>query len=488
MNSDAKLAERPEALITVLAAILAMRIVSLWFNRTDLFFDEAQYWAWAQEPAFGYYSKPPMLAWVIGLFTGLCGSDTPFCIRLAAPVIHTATAFAVFLAGRAVYGARAGFWSAVVYATLPAVSLSSTLISTDVPLLLFWAFALWAFWRLRKTGKLRWAIVLGLAFGTGLMSKYAMGYFILCTALFFIITPQARPVLRWPSLWLALAIGISILAPNLWWNWQHSFATFSHTADNANWQGRLFNPLQALEFLGAQLGVFGPILFASFLSAIWQSLRAGPPEEDRYLLALSVPILAAILMQALLSRAHANWAATAYVAATIFVTHKFLELNIKGWFRASLCLHTALLLLISVAVTIATPTRFALPFGVNPFDRLFGWREIAAATRHELDRSEYGAVLSPNRALSVELIYHLRGRSEPVYAWHGGGRPQDHFQMTRPYTRDMDKPTLLVSATPHGSGILERFETSKPVGEAEIGYGPVRKVWFFRLSGLRPAL
>ena len=52
----------PVWLVVALGALLAIRLVALVFNRTDLFFDEAQYWAWSVEPAFGYYSKPPLIA------------------------------------------------------------------------------------------------------------------------------------------------------------------------------------------------------------------------------------------------------------------------------------------------------------------------------------------------------------------------------------------------------------------------------------------
>jgi hypothetical protein len=31
----------------------------------DLSFDEAQYWTWSLSPAWGYYSKPPFLSWLI---------------------------------------------------------------------------------------------------------------------------------------------------------------------------------------------------------------------------------------------------------------------------------------------------------------------------------------------------------------------------------------------------------------------------------------
>ena len=63
-------------------------------------------------------------------------------MRALSPILYPVTSIFVFLAARALYGDRIGFWSAVVPATLPAASFSSLLISTDVPLLLFWTVAL----------------------------------------------------------------------------------------------------------------------------------------------------------------------------------------------------------------------------------------------------------------------------------------------------------------------------------------------------------
>ena len=44
-------------LVGLLALILAARLIALHVNATDLFFDEAQYWSWGEDPAFGYYSQ-----------------------------------------------------------------------------------------------------------------------------------------------------------------------------------------------------------------------------------------------------------------------------------------------------------------------------------------------------------------------------------------------------------------------------------------------
>ena len=67
----------PILLALLLAAILAVRIVGLAVSNAELYFDEAQYWSWAQQFDFGYFTKPPLIAWIIGAATSVCG-DTPF--------------------------------------------------------------------------------------------------------------------------------------------------------------------------------------------------------------------------------------------------------------------------------------------------------------------------------------------------------------------------------------------------------------------------
>jgi hypothetical protein len=43
------------AFLAVVGVIAALRLLALAFNRTDLYMDEAQYWAWSLEPAHGNY-------------------------------------------------------------------------------------------------------------------------------------------------------------------------------------------------------------------------------------------------------------------------------------------------------------------------------------------------------------------------------------------------------------------------------------------------
>lgn len=74
------------------------------------------------------------------------------------------------------------FGPAVVFTTLPAAAFSSLLVSTDVPLSLFWTLALYGWSRLIDCRDMRFAVLIGASLGLGLLAKYAAIYFVVCVA------------------------------------------------------------------------------------------------------------------------------------------------------------------------------------------------------------------------------------------------------------------------------------------------------------------
>src|SRR5690348_14464901 len=137
------------AMLAGVLAITGLRLVWLALQPADLYPDEAQYWIWSRHLAFGYYSKPPVVVWLIALTTSLFG-DSELAVRLAAPLLHAAAAVFVYGIGARLYDERIGFWSALAYTSLPGVSVSAFIISTDAALLPCWAAALYAFVRARE--------------------------------------------------------------------------------------------------------------------------------------------------------------------------------------------------------------------------------------------------------------------------------------------------------------------------------------------------
>src|SRR5262245_38221051 len=243
--------------VVIIGALTVVRLIGLKFSVVDLFFDEAQYWAWSRELAFGYFSKPPLLAWAIAAAEHLCGSSEA-CIRSPAPILYLGTSLVVYAVARHLYDAQVAFFAALSTALATGVVFSAQIISTDVPLLFFWALALLAYVKLLTKVEWRWALVLGLAIGLGLLAKYAMIYFVAGIALAAWLDPDARRLLRTRELWLAALIAAVIVLPNILWNLNNGLATFRHTGDNIQGSGLAFDPWSGFEFFAAQFAVFGP--------------------------------------------------------------------------------------------------------------------------------------------------------------------------------------------------------------------------------------
>jgi len=131
----------------------------------------------------------------VGATTALFG-DAEWAVRLSSPILHSLTAFMIFRTARFIFDARTGFWAALIYLLMPAVWLSSGLVTTDVPLLLCWITALNAWFHLREGAHWGYAIQFGAALGLGLLSKYAMLFFFPPLALAILIDSPSRKASR----------------------------------------------------------------------------------------------------------------------------------------------------------------------------------------------------------------------------------------------------------------------------------------------------
>lgn len=400
------------ALVAV-ALITAARLLCLAVSTTDLYPDEAQYWFWSLHPALGYYSKPPLVAWVIALTTSAFG-DSELAVRLAAPLLHAGAAGFVYATAARLYDGRTGFWSAIVYASLPGVSLSAFVISTDAVLLPCWAAALYAFIRAREPGGGRWWIAVGIASGLGFLAKYAMAYWLLSALAYLLIVREERRHLR-P--WLgAVAIALLLYLPNFWWNWSNGFVSYLHTRDNAELGGPLFHPLAFLEFFGSQFGVFGPLCFAALLAIVVRSRQLAEPGA-RLLAAFALPTLAMMLCVSFLSRAQPNWAAPAYISATILVVAWALQHDWHRGLRAAVAINLVIAVFLFGAGDALAAIGMRLPAKYDPLHRLHGWRKLAQSVSEAMAAQPGLRLLADDRELLAALTYYVRPRPLDAVEW-----------------------------------------------------------------------
>jgi 4-amino-4-deoxy-L-arabinose transferase-like glycosyltransferase len=484
LDRGGALSDRSYLLLTLacLGVLLAVRLAALKAAQIDLVMDEAQYWTWSRSFEFGYFSKPPLIAWIISGAGELCGQSEA-CVRAASPVLYTLSAFMLFATGRVLFDARIGFWAALVFATLPGVSYASLLITTDAPLIFAWTLMLFFWVMLVKRQSMGFAILLGLALGVGLLAKQAMIYALVCITAHAAVSREARAALKGGRGLAAGVIALALFSPNIVWNAEHGFPTAKHTGANIGWQAPYIHPIALLEFLGAQFGLFGPILIVVLARAAYREIRAPSDPNKTLLLCFSLPVLALLIVQALLSRAHGNWAATAYPAAGIFVTAVLLERGRRLLFNISLGLHLLL------AAALATAPAFARTWPV--FEQLkflrssLGWNATAKVVRAKLAEAPYGALLVDTREMAAEMLYYLRDQRLPLYVWPRDDTPHDHFEMTRPFVPGAPEPILFVSFKPCPEGVTRAFSdvTAFPAAHVRLVRDEARLVYTCRLAG-----
>ncbi len=469
--------------IGIIAGLLAMRLLLVVLSPLELYADEAQYWRWGQSLEWGYYSKPPMIAWMIHLSTAMFG-DSEAAIRFFAPVFHAVSALFLFLLARRLFGNWAGLITVLTYLFMPGIVLSSGVISTDGVLFPFWSIGLYLLWRLREDD-LGWigSVALGLVIGAGFLSKYAMLYFAIGIALCALFDRDTRAAVLSRKGIVALVIAALVFAPHLVWNAANDFKTVSHTVDNANLGGQLFNLENLPKFLGDQMGVFGPVSFAALLvglaflrprrdlADLGDAAHAQRTKET-WLACFIVPVLLIIAFQAVLSRAHANWAATAYPAASVWMGGFLLRAS--GWrlaFWSGLAFQAVIGVLATV-LALGPPSWTAAIGRDNDLKRVRGWQDLSAQLAREVERLQPSAILVDEREVWHGLDYYLKDQIDtPLIMWRYNPGPKSFAETVD--LADLDHSRVLVASyrsnlRPH---IQADFANWQPEGAVSVDLG-----------------
>jgi hypothetical protein len=511
MLSDKRLRNR---FLIGLGLLVGARLLAVFTSPLGLGPDEAQYWRWAQTLDWGYYSKPPLIAWTIAATTAAFG-QAEWAVRFAAPFLHGFVAIILFLIGRKLHSVRAGVYAGALYALMPAVSLSSGIISTDALLMPCLSVGLLCLVHLRRadlTGRdqWRWAALVGVALGLGLLAKYAMTYFLMGLALAVIVdAPLRRSLISLKGVLIG-AIALAILAPNLIWNAQNDFSTLTHTTENARWGGQSFNLDELGQFAVDQLGMFGPVSFALLLIGLWRLARsatrlrgrdshrmtteAAPLPDGVILMACFVlPPLILIAFQAFIARAHGNWAASAYPAASVMVALLAAHAGKAGWLKAGLALN--LLVALAMMAFSISPGLAERAGAANSFKRAMGWPETVAAVRQAVAKGcptggAYSAIVTDNRLVFHGLDYSGReGMGAPLRMWRRFEAPLNFAETAYTLAPEDDACVLVIVARQDQIGLLARdFERMDPAGPISIplGGGIHRDLTLFVGSGYRP--
>lgn len=386
----------------------------------DLAPDEAHYWDWSRHLDWSYYSKGPLVAWIIhvscwmfgALSIQLTGSEM-LAVRLPAVICGSLLLTGLYVLTVQVWR-REGLALAIVALglTMPLLAAGSMLMTIDAPYTCCWVWALVIGYRavflgssgadpVLRTGAKRWEWpVLGMIVGVGILAKYTMVLFLPFMGLFLLATPTHRRLLVRPGFWVAALVGALCCAPIVIWNVQNDWVTLQHARGHAGLQSQqLIHWFGPLRYLATQFAILLGFWFVIWVMAMWHLHPGrGRGAETAYLWWISAPMFAFFGLFSLKNGGgEPNWPVTAYLSGVVLAggwLMEELQTRSLAWRRWALgatigfgglgFMLTAALHQIAwvqpVLVRIAGPATAEQPMPLRRLDptaRLRGWQTLA---------------------------------------------------------------------------------------------------------------
>jgi 4-amino-4-deoxy-L-arabinose transferase-like glycosyltransferase len=266
--------------------------------------DEAYYWEWSRRLAGGYVDHPPAVAWTIAAF-GFLGRDV-FAVRagfvlcgLAATFFAGATAFVVSKE------ARAAGHAMLMVALAPMVVVSFAMASPDAPYALAWSASLYFGARAFREQRGRWYVLLGVALGIALLSRF-FSWALIAGIVAAAIAGQYPRALR--RLSITLCIAALLFVPFLWWNATHHWATFVFSLAQRHTDE--WDPLRPVVLFAVCALAFSPLVWLAAVRSAWQRI-------DPLLFWTGAPLLALFFVLSVYERVEVYWFIGPFISLAI---------------------------------------------------------------------------------------------------------------------------------------------------------------------------
>lgn len=329
--------------------------------------DEAQYWTWSQALDWGYYSKPPGIAWQIWLGTKIFGQNV-FGVRFFSIIFSYLQAMSVYyLALACGLQLRTAFWAAIVMAFSPIGVVGSLFAITDGGLLLFWTLACISLTSALTQQRAPNPIQIGAMILGGALFKWPIylfwPFYFLFRRLYFPSQPLSKGL-------LGILLSLGGLLPSIWWNFSHQWATFRHVGATVQGEGSHGN---LLEFLGSQILLLSPIWFGLFAWACYIAFKRYRTLSPalQFCVITTCTLLGALLIASLFQKIQGNWGVFVYPTAIILLCWHVCEaVSARAyWLKWGAGLSAFLLVFLISSLT-------WWPHRLSPFKHNLGWDNL----------------------------------------------------------------------------------------------------------------
>ncbi len=428
-----------------------------------LSYDESYYWDWSRHLDWGYYSKPPMVAWLIYLSTKAFGINE-FAVRLPALLSITGSITLLYILTFRYFGEYLARAHLFTLSFVPIFFAYSFVMTIDPPLLFFWTLSLYFLVEyLRKPTFLK-ALLTGISIGLALLTKQtALALPFLTFAYLFLFE---RKIFKFKATYLIFLLPALLYLPNLYWNFKHGLVLLEHTEEH--FQRSISGFFYYLKFYGGLFILFGPIVFAYFLKygfKYWHFIKLtlkGAFEklsrDEAFQIKIlnlfyffSFPPLLVLLILALFKEFNHNWIMPFFLSAYLWVLFFLLQKRITKFLYILNLLITLGFSLLLLAIP-RNPGLLGKTSGLLLF-KFYGWKELASLVeKHYQDNLP---LLVSHREIASSLAFYMKSHPE-VYVVNLEKRPENQYHLWRRDVELIGKEVLFVQKGDYQPGILKK--------------------------------
>ncbi|HLP49304.1 MAG TPA: glycosyltransferase family 39 protein [Chitinophagales bacterium] len=328
--------QKGRVIFIFLAGLVLVNMVQCCF--TELLHDEAYYWLWSKDLAWGYFDHPPMVALFIRLGDVMMHNELG--VRLLFILANAAT---VYLLYHIIKPAHLQLFYGLLLSITPLLALGFFAVP-DIPLLFFAACFFVVYKKYLDEDTALTAILLGMCMASMLYSKYHG-----VLTIFFVLLSNPQ-LLRRKTFYLASVTGAILFAPHLWWQWQNDFPTFRfHLFERSR---EVYSWMRTSEYLGGQLLLAG---IPAGLLLLYAAARH--KARNKFQRAMQFQLWGTylfFLVSSFKGRTEANWTIVNVIPLAV-LSYRYLEANAKPARWLLFLLPVSVLSIVALRVHYGTP-------------------------------------------------------------------------------------------------------------------------------------
>ena len=355
----------------------------------DVHPDMADHWVWSRFLQWGYYEHPPLIALNMRVY-GLIAGSSVLALKVGAILISILILLLCYRVGVLFFDRKVALIFLLILEATPYYSTASVFWHIDQPYMLCWLGCLYAVGRYIKSGNSNWFFLFGLVAGLGALSKYIMILLPVCLLVWCVFSKEARQLLLDWRVYLAALIALAIVSPNLYWNSQNDWRTFTFVLEKGLTGSR--HGENFVQFFVSQFLLFSLVYSVYLLSAALRrklsttnllSAEFGGVLPYSFLVITAVvPILIFTIASFLGSQTDPHWTNVAYFSAFLLLA-RLISLNLtEGAVRKQVLIFCSALVL-NVALTAVLVAYIMFRFSpvsepdVISLKKLVGWAQTA---------------------------------------------------------------------------------------------------------------